>query len=138
VLSGTLGRTMARAIEAKVIVDRLPAWLADLEANLAGSLAVVDISRWEPGSWPAEAQGWAMAESPRGAVGHWLTTNNHRVERYQVVDASTWNASPRDNRGRRGALEEALVGIPVIDRNRPLEILRVVHSFDPCSDCGVH
>jgi len=138
ILSGTLGRTVARAIEAKVIVDRLPAWLTDLEANLAGNLAVVDISRWEPGSWPAEAQGWAMAESPRGAVSHWLTTNGHRVERYQVVDASTWNASPRDNRGRRGALEEALVGIPVIDRNRPLEILRAVHSFDPCSDCGVH
>ena len=138
ILSGTLGRTVARAVEAKVVADRLPGWLAELRANLTGNLAVVDISKWEPGSWPADGQGWAVAESPRGAIGHWLTLNGHRVDRYQVVDASTWNVSPRDNRGRRGALEEALVGTPVSDRDRPVEILRTVHSFDPCPACGVH
>jgi len=138
ILSGTLGRTIARAIEAKVVVDRLPAWLADLKANLAGDLAVVDISKWEPGSWPSETQGWAVAESPRGAIGHWLKLRGHWVDRYQVVDASTWNVSPRDNRGRRGALEEALVGTPVRDRDQPVEILRTIHSFDPCPACGVH
>jgi Ni,Fe-hydrogenase I large subunit len=138
VLSGTLGRTVARAVEARVVAGRLPGWLAELAANLAGNLAVVDISRWEPGSWPADGRGWAAAESPRGAIGHWLTLNGHRIDRYQVVDASTWNVSPRDNRGRRGALEEALVGTPVSDRGRPLEILRIVHSFDPCLACGVH
>jgi [NiFe] hydrogenase large subunit/hydrogenase large subunit len=138
ILSGTLGRTIARAIEAKVIAARMPAWLADLEANLAGDLALVDISRWEPGSWPADAQGWAVVESPTGAVGHWVTLRGHRVERYQVVDATTWNASPRDNRGRRGALEQSLVGTAVADREDPLEILRIIHAFDPCPNCGVH
>ena len=138
ILSGTLGRTIARAIEAKVIVGRMPAWLADLKANLAGNLALVDISRWEPGSWPPDARGWAVVESPRGSVGHWVTLRGHRVERYQVVDATTWNASPRDNRGRRGALEQALVGTPVIDRDHPVEIMRIVHAFDPCPACGVH
>jgi [NiFe] hydrogenase large subunit/hydrogenase large subunit len=138
ILSGTLGRTLARAIEAKVVVARLPAWLTALETNLAGNLALVDISKWEPGSWPPQAQGWAVVESPRGAVGHWVTLRGHRVERYQVVDATTWNASPRDNRGRRGALEQALIGAPVADRNRPVEILRIIHAFDPCLACGVH
>jgi Ni,Fe-hydrogenase I large subunit len=138
ILSGTLGRTVARAIEAKVVVDRLPGWLGELRANLAGNLAIVDISRWEPGSWLPAAQGWALVESPRGAVGHWLKLNGHRIAQYQIIDASTWNASPRDNRGRRGALEEALVGTPVRDRDRPLEILRTIHSFDPCPSCGVH
>jgi hydrogenase large subunit len=138
ILSGTLGRTVARAIEARLVVDRLPAWLADLEANLGGDLAVVDISKWEPGSWPPESGGWAVAESPRGAIGHWLTVNGRWIERYQMVDASTWNLSPRDNRGRLGALEQALVGTPVRDRDRPVEILRTVHSFDPCPACGVH
>jgi Ni,Fe-hydrogenase I large subunit len=138
ILSGTLGRTVARAIEARVVAGRLPTWLADLEANLGGDLAVVDISKWEPGSWPPEAQGWAVAESPRGAIGHWLNVTGHWIERYQLVDASTWNVSPRDNRGRRGALEEALVGTPVSDRDRPVEILRTVHSFDPCPACAVH
>jgi Ni,Fe-hydrogenase I large subunit len=138
ILSGTLGRTIARAIEARVIVDRMPAWLADLEASLAGDLALVDISRWEPGSWPPDAQGWAIVESPTGAVGHWVTLRGHRVERYQVVDATTWNASPRDNRGRRGALEQALVGTAVADREHPEEILRIIHAFDPCPNCGVH
>jgi Ni,Fe-hydrogenase I large subunit len=137
-LSGTLGRTIARAIEAKVVVGRMPAWLDDLEANLASNLALVDISRWEPGSWPPEVQGWAVLESPRGTVGHWVTLRGHRVERYQVVDATTWNVSPRDNRGRRGALEQALLGTPVVDRDRPIEILRVIHAFDPCPACGVH
>jgi Ni,Fe-hydrogenase I large subunit len=67
-----------------------------------------------------------------------VTLRGHRVERYQVVDATTWNASPRDNRGRRGALEQALLGTPVVDRDRPIEILRVIHAFDPCPACGVH
>jgi Ni,Fe-hydrogenase I large subunit len=138
ILSGTLGRTLARAIEAKVIVARLPTWLTELEANLAGNLALVDISRWEPGSWPPDSRGWAIVESPRGSVGHWASLRGHRVERYQVVDATTWNASPRDNRGRRGALEQALIGVPVADRDRPVEILRIIHAFDPCPACGVH
>ena len=88
--------------------------------------------------WPREAEGLAMGESPGGAVGHWLAIRDHRIERYQIVDGTTWNASPRDTRGRRGAMEEALVGTPVADPDRPLEVLRTIRSFNPCLTCGVH
>jgi Ni,Fe-hydrogenase I large subunit len=77
-------------------------------------------------------------ETPRGALGHWVKIEDRRVDHYQVVDASTWNGSPRDGTGRRGPLEEALIGTPVADPARPLEILRTVHSFDPCAACAVH
>jgi len=136
---GTLGRLVAPAVEAVVVARRMRGWLDDLEANLAdGDLAVADVSLWDPASWPATAEGWSIGESGRGAVGHWLAIRDHRIDRYGVVDAGTWNASPRDNRGRRGALEEALIGTPVSDPTQPIEILRVIHAFDPCLTCGVH
>lgn len=136
---GTLGRVVARAIEAKLVADRLDGWLADLQANLgAGDLAFTNLSAWNPGGWPREAEGWSLGESPRGAVGHWVRIRDRRILDYQVVDASTWNASPRDGRGRHGALEKALIGTPVRDTARPVEIVRTVHSFDPCLACGVH
>ena len=138
-LASTLGRTVARSIEAQVLATRLTEWLGQLTANLSlGDLAVADITRWDPDSWPASATGFSLGEGSRGAVGHWLSIGNRQVADYQVVDASTWNASPRDELGRRGALEEALVGTPVADAGRPLEILRTVHSFDPCTACAVH
>ena len=138
-LFSTLGRTIARAIETQVVVNRLEGWLGDLIANLAtGDLAVADNSRWDPGAWPREAQGWALGEAPRGALGHWVEIKDQRIASYQVVDATTWNGSPRDAQGRRGALEEALIGTPVADPSRPVEILRTVHSFDPCTACAVH
>lgn len=138
-LFSTLGRTVARAVEAQVVAARLEGWLGDLVANLAtGDLAVTDLTRWDPGSWPGEARGWALGEAPRGAVGHWVTIRDQRIDSYQLVDATTWNGSPRDARDRRGALEEALVGTPVADAARPIEILRSVHSFDPCPACAVH
>jgi Ni,Fe-hydrogenase I large subunit len=135
----TLGRLVAPAVEAIVVARRMRVWLDELESNLAaGDLALADMSRWAPESWPAEAEGASIGESGRGAVGHWVAIRDRRVERYQVVDAGTWNASPRDNRGRRGALEEALVGTPVTNLDQPIEILRVVHAIDPCLSCGVH
>ncbi len=138
-LFSTLGRTVARAIETQVVVDRLDGWLQELIANLAtGDLALADLSDWDPSAWPSEAQGWSIGESPRGSVGHWLKIRDRKIDDYQLVDASTWNCSPRDGRGRRGALEEALVGTPVNDPNQPIEILRTVHSFDPCTACAVH
>jgi Ni,Fe-hydrogenase I large subunit len=138
-LFGSLGRIAARAVEAQLVADRLPGWLDALKQNLAkGDLAVADVTSWAPSSWPSRAEGLAMAESARGAIGHWVSIADGRIERYQVVDASTWNASPRDARGRRGAIEEALIGTPVADTDRPVEILRTVHSFDPCLACGVH
>jgi hydrogenase large subunit len=138
-LFGTLGRIVARAAEAQAVVDRLDGWLRDLRANLAaGDLAVADVTMWNPASWPSEAEGSALGEGPRGAVGHWVRIKGRAVDAYQVVDATTWNGSPRDASGRRGALEEALVGTPVADPGRPVEILRTVHSFDPCTACAVH
>ena len=137
-LSSTLGRVVARAIEAKLVVDRLDAWLSELKANLgSGDLAFADLSDWDPSSWPADVEGWSLGESAGGAVGHWLQIRDRRIAAYQVVDGNTWNLSPRDGRGRRGALEEALVGTPVPDPASPIEVLRAVHAFDPCPACAV-
>jgi Ni,Fe-hydrogenase I large subunit len=137
-LFSTLGRTLARAIEASVVVDRLEAWLGELKASMAGGdLALARLDRWAPETWPSTASGWSMGEGPRGAVGHWVTIKDGRIEAYQIVDGTTWNASPRDAGGRRGAMEEALIGTPVANPERPVEILRTVHSFDPCTACGV-
>jgi Ni,Fe-hydrogenase I large subunit len=138
-LFGTLGRMVARAVEAQVIATRLGGWHRELAQGLAGGdLAFADLSSWDPGSWPQEARGWSLGEGPRGAVGHWVTIRDRTIQSYQIVDASTWNGSPRDGKGRRGAWEEALVGTPVADPDRPLEILRTLHSFDPCTACAVH
>ncbi len=138
-LVSTLGRTIARAVETQVVAARLGGWLGELRANLAtGDLAFADVSRWNPASWPADPSGFSLGEAPRGTVGHWVGIRDHRISRYAVVDATTWNGSPRDAQGRRGPLEQALIGTPVADRTRPLEILRTVHSFDPCAGCAVH
>ncbi|MFH0751130.1 MAG: nickel-dependent hydrogenase large subunit [Chloroflexota bacterium] len=138
-LFGTLGRMVARAVEAEVVAARLGGWHRELTQSLAdGDLAFADMSRWDPAAWPQEARGWSLGEAPGGALGHWVTIRDRTIQSYQIVDASTWNGSPRDGRGRRGAWEEALVGTPVADPERPLEILRTLHSFDPCTACGVH
>ena len=84
------------------------------------------------------AAGSGATEAPRGALGHWVQLSNTRISRYQIVTPTAWNASPRDDAGRRGAMEQALMGTPVSDVQNPLEVLRVVHSFDPCLACSVH
>jgi Ni,Fe-hydrogenase I large subunit len=138
-LFSTMGRVAARAIEAQVLAARLRGWLDELRENLAaGDLAVADLSRWDLAGWPSEARGWSLGETPRGALGHWLTIKDGKIDSYQLVDGSTWNGSPRDGNGRRGPWEEALVGTPVADPDRPVEILRTIHSFDPCTACAVH
>jgi Ni,Fe-hydrogenase I large subunit len=138
-LFSTLGRVAARAIETKLLAARLPKWLSDLDANLGtGDLAIADVSKWDPSSWPASAQGFGMEEAPRGALAHWVIIQDQKIANYQLVVPSTWNGSPRDGQGRRGAWEEALIGTPVADPTQPVEILRTVHSFDPCMACAVH
>jgi Ni,Fe-hydrogenase I large subunit len=138
-LFSTLGRIAARAIETQLIVHRLGDWLKGLTDNLAtGDLAIADGTMWDPAAWPADAQGWGFEEAPRGSLGHWVKIKDQTIENYQLVVPSTWNGSPRDAKGRRGAWEEALVGTPVADPNQPVEILRTVHSFDPCMACAVH
>jgi Ni,Fe-hydrogenase I large subunit len=136
-LVSTTGRMLARAIEASVVVDRLEGWIGELRAAFAGGdLAVTNLDRWAPGAWPSSTKGWSLGEGPRGAVGHWVTIADRAISAYQVVDGSTWNLSPRDAAGRRGPVEQALVGTPVADPERPVEVMRTVHSFAPCPTCG--
>ena len=138
-LGGVVGRLLARSAEAEVVVQQLPLWLGDLRANLgAGDVAVADVTYWDPGSWPSEAKGFSLGEGPRGTVAHWVTIRDAVVADYQVIDASTWNLSPRDGSNLRGPIETALVGTPIADAQRPLEALRVVHSFAPCAACAAH
>ncbi|MGD9933214.1 MAG: nickel-dependent hydrogenase large subunit [Dehalococcoidia bacterium] len=138
-LFSTLGRIAARALETQVLANRLGGWVDQLASNMdTGVLEVAATEKWEPASWPTDAQGWGFEEAPRGALGHWVVIKDQKVANYQLVVPSTWNGSPRDERGRRGAWEEALVGTPVADPEQPVEILRTVHSFDPCMACAVH
>jgi len=138
-LSSTLGRTAARCVETLVVAEQLPVWLDELAANMKrGRLIGCNVERWDPGTWPKEAQGVGFEEAPRGALGHWVRIREGTIANYQCVVPTTWNCSPRDTRGARGACEEALLATPVADPERPLEVLRTVHSFDPCMACAVH
>jgi Ni,Fe-hydrogenase I large subunit len=138
-LFSTLGRTAARGIETMLIAEAGLQWLEDFKANLArGDVRIHNGARWEPSSWPAQAQGFGWTEAPRGALGHWVTIENGAIKHYQCVVPSTWNAGPRDANDQPGAYEVALVGTPVADPEQPLEILRTVHSFDPCMACAAH
>ena len=103
-----------------------------------GDLRIHDNSKWEPSTWPEECTGAGLHEAPRGALGHWVHIKKGEIANYQCVVPSTWNAGPRDAHGQRGPYEEALIGNPVADAEQPIEILRTVHSFDPCMACGVH
>lgn len=138
-LFSTLGRVAARGIETLVTAEMLSVWLGELIANIKkGDYKVHNGEKWEPSSWPKEAQGYGLHEAPRGALGHWVKIKNGRIENYQCVVPSTWNGSPRDAKGQKGPYESALIGTPVADPNKPVEILRTIHSFDPCMACAVH
>ena len=138
-LFSTLGRTAARGIDALLIAKQTPKWLDELIGNISkGDYRIHNNERWDPATWPTEAKGYGFHEAPRGALGHWIKIKDQKILNYQAVVPSTWNASPRDAKGQRGAYEAALVGTPVADPNKPLEILRTIHSFDPCLACAVH
>jgi hydrogenase large subunit len=138
-LHSTLGRIAARAIETKVIVDKMEDWVDGLLANMgAGDLRICDNDKWEPSTWPEDCTGSGFHEAPRGALGHWVHIRKGAIENYQCVVPSTWNAGPRDAGQQRGPYEKAIIGTPIADPEQPLEILRTVHSFDPCMACGVH
>jgi [NiFe] hydrogenase large subunit/hydrogenase large subunit len=138
-LFSTLGRVAARGIETQVLAEKLGEWIDQLAANMARrELRIHDNSKWEPSSWPKDCTGAGFHEAPRGALGHWVHIKDGVIANYQCVVPSTWNAGPRDAKGLRGPYEEALLGTPVADPAKPIEILRTVHSFDPCMACGVH
>ena len=138
-LFSTIGRVAARALETQLIAARLPKWLGELRTNMAaGDLRVADTGKWDPATWPATASGWGPTEAPRGGLGHWVNIAAGKITNYQMVVPSTWNGSPRDGAGQRGPWEQALVDTPLLDPKRPVEVLRTVHSFDPCMACAVH
>jgi hydrogenase large subunit len=135
----TLGRTAARAIETKVFADFMLQTYNDLIAAIkAGETDTFNGDRWEPTSWPSHAEGFGYMEAPRGALGHWCVIDNGKLSNYQMVVPTTWNASPRDQKGQPGAYEMSLVGTPLAKPEWPLEILRTIHSFDPCMACAIH
>lgn len=133
-LFSTLGRTAARGIEALVIGRQVATWIKQYENNIANDKQIVE--NYES---PADSRGVGFLTAPRGGLSHWIVTDqNARIANFQLVVPSTWNLSPRDEKNVPSAAEEALVGTPVADPARPVEILRVIHSFDPCIACAVH
>ena len=134
VLFSTLGRTAARALETKYVGDHIGGWVNELVVNLGAG----DTRTWTRCDVPDQAEGRGLTEPPRGALGHWIRIENKVIANYQAVVPSTWNCSPRDKAGRRGPYEESLIGTKLAKVDQPLEILRTIHSFDPCMACAVH
>jgi hydrogenase large subunit len=138
-LFSTLGRTAARGIDAALAM----VWLKEFYGQLMDHVKSNDVStfngeKWEPKSWPADCQGVGMVEAPRGALAHWIKIHNGAIDNYQLVVPTTWNGSPRDAKQQRSAFEESLIGTPVARIDQPVEIIRTIHSFDPCLACAVH
>ena len=124
-----LGRMAARALETQVIAHAMEGWLDEL--TLGGSAYITSAT-------PTSGTGMGLNEAPRGALGHWINIQNGKIGNYQMVVPSTWNFGPRCAGNKPGPMEQALVGVPVINMEKPLEILRTVHSLDPCIACAVH
>ncbi len=138
-LFSTLGRTAARGIETQLVANWTQEFYDMLINNIKnGDERMANTENWEPSTWPKEAKGVGFMEAPRGALAHWIKIKDKKTENYQLVVPSTWNASPRDPKGQRSAYESTLIGTPVADPELPLEIIRTIHSFDPCIACAVH
>jgi len=138
-LFSTLGRTAARGLETKLIARWAKEFYSQLLSNIKnGDTRMFASEKWDPDMWPAEAKGVGLSEAPRGALAHWIVIKDKKIVNYQLVVPSTWNASPRDSKGQRSAYEASLIGTPVKNPEQPLEVLRTIHSFDPCLACAVH
>jgi hydrogenase large subunit len=140
-LFSTMGRLLAEGLDTKIDADMLKGWYAQLVNNIkTGEIATHNPELFDPATWPTEASGVGFTEAPRGALGHWVKIKDKKIANYQTVVPTTWNAGPRDPDGRPGAYEAALqdgkhtLAIP----GQPLEILRTIHSFNPCMACAVH
>ena len=138
-LFSTLGRTAARGLECSWTAHKLKYFQEKLIANIkAGDSNTANTTKWDPSTWPKEARGVGFTEAPRGALGHWIVIKEGKIDNYQAVVPTTWNGSPRDSKGQIGAFEAALLNTPVAKADQPLEILRTLHSFDPCLACSTH
>jgi len=128
-LYSVLGRHAARAVEAKIVGDAMVDWLMQLkpsEPNIVES------------EIPEQGEGAGLSEAPRGAVGHWITVKDKKIDRYQVISPTAWNGSPKDDKGQPGPFEQAIIGTKVKDKDNPFELVRIVRAFDPCLACAVH
>jgi hydrogenase large subunit len=139
-LFSTLGRTAARTLESKILADSMQGMFDNLMANIkAGDVRTFNDQYWDPSTWPKSMHGVGLMEAPRGGLSHWIVIDDGRISNYQAVVPSTWNAGPRDPQGQPGAYEAALQDNHVLaDPKQPIEILRTIHSFDPCIACAVH
>jgi hydrogenase large subunit len=138
-LFSTLGRTAARTLETKIVADNMQGWYDALIANIkAGDSDTFDESKWDPKNWPKSSKGAGFMEAPRGGLSHYIVIEDAKIANYQAVVPTTWNAGPRDAEGKPGAYEAALQGHKMADPHLPIEILRTIHSFDPCLACAVH
>ena len=111
------------------MIDQCGRWLDELNPDEPSSIEY---------TIPESGQGAGLMEAPRGALGHWLEIKDKKISRYQCVVPTTWNCSPRDDHGTPGPVEQALVGVAVADAQNPIEVARVIRSFDPCLACAVH
>ena len=128
-LFSVMGRHLARALSAKFITDSMEKWLLELKP---GEPIFVEYTI------PEEGTGVGLTEAARGALGHWIEIKDKKIANYQCVVPTTWNASPRDDNGNPGPIEQAIIGTRVRDKSNPFEIVRIVRSFDPCLACAIH
>ncbi len=133
-LFSTLGRTAARGLETVVIGKEMGVWIDQLRSNIAKG----NKKTYQKYEMPDKAQGYGLSGVPRGALGHWIKIKDKKIENYQMVVPSTWNLGPTDGKGNKGPVERSLIGTPIADPKRPLEVLRTVHSYDPCIACAIH
>lgn len=134
---GAVARHASRALEAQIVVDAIPRWLDQLEARIAsGDRTIHDTAHWDPPY--VEGRGYGLIEAPRGSLGHWCVVSKYLTQQYAMVVPTTWNVAPRSTRGDLGPVEKALIGCPIPDLNNPINVVRIVHSFDPCVACAVH
>ncbi len=138
-LFSTLGRTAARGLECQWAARKMSYFMDKLIANIKnGDTATANVDKWDPKTWPSEVKGVGFTEAPRGALAHWIKIKDTKIDNYQCVVPTTWNGSPRDNEGNIGAFEAALMNTKVERASEPVEILRTLHSFDPCLACSTH
>jgi len=128
-LFSVLGRHAARALETSRLVDAMQSWAMQLKPG-------EPVCEWR--NPPASGTGIGLTEAPRGALGHWCEIEDHKLTRYQLVVPTTWNASPQDDEGQPGPMEQAIIGTNIKDSENPFEVVRIVRSFDPCLACSVH
>ncbi len=138
-LFSTLGRTAARGLESQWCAWKMREVFDEMMANVKrGDVATANMEKFDPATWETDVKGVGYGEAPRGSLGHWIHIKDQKIENYQCIVPSTWNASPRDPAGNIGAYEAALLGTPMANPEQPLEILRTIHSFDPCLACASH